>query len=97
MVPAWPGWDKERVYVKEIAQFLRHRTGLIRKFAREAGLLRKVSLGPARPGAEYVSPYGAMRIIAWVRAQQGQVYLEGKDLHAIREKQREYNRRVRAR
>lgn len=93
MVPPYSGWDKERIYVKELAQFLHHRTGLIKRFAKEEGLLRKVSCGHGRPAAYYVSPYGAMRIIAWVRAMQGQVYLEGKDYHGLRAKQREWNRR----
>lgn len=83
----------ERIFILDLAQFLHHRAGVLRRFARKHGYLRKVGLGIGRDGVHYVSVYAAMRIIAYIRAIQGEQYLNGKNFHEERQKRLEYGRK----
>lgn len=85
VVPARSVPTEERIYLKELAKFLHHRTGVLRQFAKKRALLHKVSLGISKEPAEYLTPYGAMRVIAYIRALQGAEYLSGRDFHGLRE------------
>lgn len=71
----------------ELAQYLGARGGILRRFAKKSGLLHRAS---AHSGGDlyYVSVYGAQRVIAYVRALQGDEYLNGRDYHGLREKWR---------
>lgn len=97
VVPARSVLDKDRVYVRELAQYLGHSLLAIRKFARKYGYLKKASRGASRTPITYVSPYAAMRIIAHIRRIQGEVYERGKDFHEIRERERASHQRLKAR
>jgi hypothetical protein len=89
---------KERVFLKDLAKYLHHRIGVLRKFGKKEGLIRRAGLGTAHDPAEYVSAYGAMRIIAYVRAIQGDNYLHGRQFHEQNEHESEQHlRRVRER
>jgi hypothetical protein len=85
VVPMPTTRSKERIYLTELTQFLQHNPSALKKFAKREGLLRKASLGH-RGSVEYVSPYGAMRLIAYARAIQGENYLRGQQFHEFREK-----------
>lgn len=85
VVPARSVATEERIYLKELAKFLHHRSGVLRQFAKKRALLHTVSLGSSKGAAEYLTPYGAMRVIAYIRALQGAEYQRGKDFHRIRE------------
>lgn len=69
----------------ELCQYLQHNPSALKKFAKREGLLKRASLGHYG-SVEYVSPYGAMRIIAYARATQGENYLRGQMFHELREK-----------
>jgi len=89
---------KERVFLADLARYLHHRIGVLRKFGKKEGLIRRASRGTAHDPAEYVSAYGAMRIIAYVRAIQGENYLHGRQFHEQNEHESEQHlRRVRER
>jgi hypothetical protein len=84
VVPEPGARSTERVFVVELAHYLHHRVGVVRRFAKRNGLLRSQRLANRRL-VHWVSPYGAMRIIAYVRAIQGDSYLQGRQFHELRE------------
>lgn len=84
MIPRSGERTEERVFVKELVQYLHHSAPVIMAFARRKGFLRYKSAGGNQ--IYWVTPYGASRIIAYVRAIQGDTYLQGKDFHRLREK-----------
>lgn len=90
------GEPKERIYVSELAQYLNHRALVIRKFARQRGLLHRVSMGACREAVDWVTPYGASRVIAYIRALQGDKYLQGRDYHGDAERMRANDKRQRS-
>ncbi len=96
MVAPRSGEPKERIFVAELAQYLNHRSSVLRKFARKRGLLHKTSLGSGRTPLDWVTPYGASRVIAYIRALQGDKYLQGRDYHRECERQRAYDAEKRA-
>lgn len=77
MVPARAGVTKERIWLAELGTYLGYSRPALKRFAKRHGLLRKAS-GHAVTRVWYVSPYGAQRIIAYIRAIQGDAYLHGK-------------------
>lgn len=82
-----PAPSKERIWVKELARYLGVRATFVVRFAKRAALLRSVNIH-AHGAQPYVSVYGAQRVIAYVRALQGDEYLNGRDYHELREKWR---------
>lgn len=88
-VGARSGWRQdERYYVKEVAAFLHQSVQSVRKWARKHGLIRRLSLhAGGYEGIDYVTRYGAARVITHFRALQGEEELAGKDFHARRDKQ----------
>jgi len=90
------GEPKERIYVVELAKYLNHRALVIRKFARQRGLLHKTSRGSGWDPIEWLTPYGASRAIAYIRALQGDKYLQGRDYHGDVTRQRANDARGRA-
>ncbi len=90
------GEPRERVFVVELAQYLNHRAVVIRKFARQRGLLHKTSRGSGWDPIHWLTPYGASRAIAYIRALQGEVSLHGKDYHAEAERKRANDKRQKA-
>lgn len=97
MVAPRSGEPKERIFVVELAQYLNHRSSVIRKFARQRGLLHRVSIGSCREAIHWLTPYGASRVIAYIRALQGDKYLQGKDYHHLVERNRASDKRQRLR
>jgi hypothetical protein len=93
VVPESSGRTTERVFIVELAQYLHHRVGVVRRFARRHGLLRSQRLANRRL-VDWVSPYGAQRIIAYVRAIQGCAYLQGHQFHELRERWAADNKRL---
>ena len=85
MVPLPAKRTNERIFIKDLCRYLHHDAHAVRKFAREENLVRKVALGTCSTPAEYVSAHGAMRIIAYIRAIQGEYYLRGKQFHEFNE------------
>lgn len=86
VVPARTGVSKERIYLKDLSRYLHHNPAVVRKFAWKWDLVRLVYCGQGPRPAEYVSPYGAQRIIAYIRAIQGDAYLHGRNFHEWAEK-----------
>lgn len=85
----------ERVFLTELARYLHHRSSYLKAFAKQHGFLRS---SPTQCGRAYwVRPYGAMRIIAYIRALQGDAYLQGKQFHEERAKWAEQAKRKRER
>lgn len=74
-----------RVFVPELAKFLSESGAKIRRFAERHGILYWLSRGPMRRPVPYVTEAGAMRAIAYFRAQQGAIYMKGQQLHEVRE------------
>lgn len=77
MVPARSGGPEARVWVGELAQFLNERPSRLIKYARNRGFLHRVP-GTVRMRAKYyVTEYGAMRLIAYIRAWQTEQWRDG--------------------
>lgn len=87
----------DRVYVKELAEYLGHPLVLVRRYLRQRRLMHKVSRGSSYPPIAYVTEATALRVIAHFRAIQGEQYLQGKDFHARLERERAARRRLYAR
>lgn len=85
LVPACSGERGERVYVRELAQYLHHRSGVLMKFARQRGILHWASRGACFPPVPWVTVDGAKRLIAFVRTLQGAKYHSGIDFHRHQE------------
>lgn len=96
VVPARTGVTKERVWLSELGTYLGHNRSALKKFAKRQGLLRRAS-GHAVTKAWYVSPYGAQRIIAYIRAIQGDAYLHGHQHHEKAERRKELEAAARLR
>jgi hypothetical protein len=79
-----------RVFVRELAKYLHHNPGAVRRYANRHGFLYWVRQGPNRPPLPYVTEAGAMRIIAYFRALQGGMYLKGYKFHENRQRIAEY-------
>lgn len=95
MIPEAPRRADEKVFVKELSQYLHHSAVVILAFARKKGFLRHQRAGGNK--LFWVTPYGAARIIAYVRAIQGDTYLQGKDFHRLRERWAQEARRAKER
>lgn len=86
-----------RVYVRELARYLDHPLGQIKRFLRNRGVLHWARLGTGHKPVPWVSEAVALRVIAHFRAIQGEVYLQGKDYCLLRERQRAREARQQAR
>lgn len=73
------GKVEERVYVNELAAYLNTMSGRLTRLAKKWGtpVKRQRILGADRQ--YYVSPHTAMRLIAYVRAEQGALMARGRD------------------
>lgn len=67
-----------RVWVTELAKFLRVNVGDLQKWADDRGILYRQGRGTGRAPAFYVTEQTAMRAIAHFRARQGGEYLKGR-------------------
>lgn len=79
----------ERIWITELARHLHCQSGELKRLARATNALH--SCHTIRTGRVYfVYPETAMRLIASVRARQGEALSQGKDpvAHAIREGRR---------
>jgi len=85
----------ERIFVRDLADYLCVQQKLIRAWARPRNLLHKASGGSARAGYHWVTAPVATRIIAYFRALQGAEYLAGNEIHEKRERDRCARRRRR--
>lgn len=95
MVPARSGSPEARVYVRELARFLGERPSKLLKFARSRGFLHKCGWMPGFPRQYYVTEYGAMRLIAYIRAWQAQQMKHGRTIHEWRAYRAEAKKRER--
>ena len=97
LLPGRSGHTQERVYVKDLERYLDDQVRACYRFAKRQGLLKWVSWGTSGAGGLwYVTPYGAQRVIAHIRARQGEVCLQGKGYHEEKERVREQRRRWQA-
>lgn len=88
---------EERIFVKDLAEYLHVNPRKLMQRANKQDLLRWVHVGIAPRYLAYVTPHGAMRLIAYVRAIQGAAYQTGKLLHDERARVLEQRRRARQR
>ena len=79
------GERSERIHVVDLAKYLHHRSDYIKKFAKKHGYLRRAR-GLGTSWRWYVTPHGARHVIMYIRAIQGEFYVNGKDFHALKEK-----------
>ena len=86
LVPARSEVNGGRVYVQELAQFLHHSVGTVRKAAKAYGFLKRISMGSCYPHRDYVTEWAAMRLIAHFRILQGEQYENYIDFHKERER-----------
>lgn len=84
MVPENRGATGERIWTTELAKYLHCDPVTLKRFARQHGLLRSARTNAARH--EWVTPYAAQRIIAYIRAMQGDAYMQGRQFHERRER-----------
>ena len=91
-----PKERKERVFVTELVDYLHSTQRLVLKFCRRHGLLHRSRRFP-NIKVYWVTPHGAMRVIAYVRACQGQYFIEGQDYHRLKERHLQDKRRQSAR
>jgi len=90
------GWRGERVFLRELADYLHHDYVALWKFARHRGLLRHAYRLRGRR-AYWVSVATAARLILFARALQGTKDLGGIDHHHRMERIRANKRRAKAR
>jgi hypothetical protein len=84
MVPARSGKPEARVYVRELARFLSEPSGKLVKYAKKRGFLYR-TYAYGRGIVYYVSEYGAMRLIAYIRTMQGAMHHANKPYFERRE------------
>lgn len=85
IIPARSGKPEARVYVHELAAFLNEPRRVLLDYARKRGFLYRARYHSSFTATHYVSEYGAMRLIAYVRARQGEQYMGGKNTLELRE------------
>jgi hypothetical protein len=87
MVPARSGSPEARVWIHELAPFLSERPSRLIEYARKRGFLHRVRRMPHTKHVFYVSEYGAMRLIAYIRAWQAEQWPKGRPIleHRVRE------------
>lgn len=71
-LPKGPAVLGARVYLKELAGFLRVSVSVVRKWVDDRGILYWESRGSGRHALAYVSEHAAMRAIAHFRAKQAE-------------------------
>lgn len=91
-----PKERKERVFIFELQDYLHSTRRQILGFCRKHGLLHR-SRQFRNAKVYWVTPHGAMRVIAYVRACQGQYFIEGQDYHRLKERHLQAKRRQSAR
>ena len=96
MVPARSGSPEARVWLHELSVFLSEPIGHLVAYARKRGFLHKIGRIPHTKHVYYVSEYGAMRLIAYIRAWQTQEWRKGRPMLEQRERRREEARAERA-
>ncbi len=69
---------RERIYLKDLSKFLDCGTARLRRWAKRNGIWHA---GDVVREPEWVTPQGAMRIIAHIRAWQQRVYESGHRYH----------------
>ena len=92
VLPERSATDRDRVFLVELVPYLHEPALAVHRLAKKLGVLRYLSFGSGYSPRAYVSAWGALRIIAIFRAQQGKLYLEGKDFHALRTRAAEVDR-----
>lgn len=92
IIPAWSGKPEARVYVHELAKFLNEPITVLTDYARKRGFLKRSPRHKRCPRVFHVSEYGAMRLIAYVRALQGERHMAGKRFFEEREADARWHR-----
>ena len=72
-----PTKGDERIFLTELAKYLRVRAGFIKRFANKRGVLRS-DRSAMRRRVWWVDAHGARAVIAYVRALQGAKWLAGR-------------------
>lgn len=81
----------ERIYFKDLAKFLDCGGGRLRRWAKRNKLWHP---GDVRREPDWVTPLGAMRIIAHIRAWQQQVYEGGYRYHERQDYHRAWKKKA---
>lgn len=90
-------WGR-RVWVKELIRYLApHPAVRIYRFLRQRRLLHRAYVGTGYPSQPWITEEAALRVIAWCRAREGDVYLQGKDWRVVMARKRARRQRVHAR
>lgn len=76
--------EGEVVLLKELSAYLDHPHVAVKRLARKNGWLKKIRAAHGL-AVLYVSALAAMKLIAAVRSEQGNVYLAGRDFHKEQE------------
>lgn len=97
VLPPCPGGGKERVLIRDLVPYLGWKWWEVMRFCRRNHLLHYVSCGHAGPAVPYVTKWGAMRVIVWVRTKQAAFCEKGADFWVVREKARISTSRRKAR
>lgn len=73
------------IFLSDLAILLREQQAKIARFAKKQGLLKRASTVQPWSLINWVTPYGAQRVIAYFRAVQGAALADGKDYLQLRE------------
>jgi len=85
-----PAWNGERIWLRDLARFLGARRGHVHKLAKKLGLWHA---GATCRDPDWVTPYGAMRLIAHIRASQQARYEKGERVHEEQARDRAWKRK----
>jgi len=82
------GTTKDRVFVKDLARYLRISCGALKKWADDRGILYRVSRGACFEPIPYVTEQTAMRAIGHFRAKQGAECMKNRRFFEEKEQER---------
>lgn len=85
-----PAWNGEHIYLRDLARFLAVHRGHVHKLAKRLGLWRA---GATFRDPDWVTPYGAMRLIAHIRASQQARYEKGERVHEEQARDRAWKKK----
>jgi hypothetical protein len=82
--------SKERVYLYELAEYLGCDRRVLNRHARRHRMVKRVRFECPPVYVPTVSVRNAMRLVAYIRALQGQQYAAGIDYHDKKQAHRDY-------
>jgi hypothetical protein len=90
VLPARSVLSKERVYLYELAEYLGCDRRVLNKHARRHRMVKKERHQCPVDYVPWVSVWNAMRLVAYIRALQGQQYAAGIDYHDLKQRRADY-------